>query len=141
MATMRPMYGISRIDQPEKKNHGFYVRVTHRGKTQQKYFPDKALGGKSKSLKEAKSYRDKLVSKLPKAKRDAIARKRRNVKSSGVTGVTHVTSKSASGKVYEYWQAIWEERGRRRTAKYSIGKYGDKKALQLAKKTRKEKVS
>jgi len=134
MAVTRPNYGISRIDQPDKKNHGYYVRITHNGKTQQKYFPDKASGSKTKALKQAKEFRDKVVGKLPKAKREAASRKRRKVKQSGVTGVTHVLSRSAGGTAYEYWQAAWDEDGSRRTAKFSITKYGNKDALEMAKK-------
>ncbi len=136
---VRPNYGITRIDQPEKKNHGFYVRITHKGKTQQKYFPDKSCGGKTKALKEAKAFRDKLVSKLPKYKQAAASKRKRRIKKSGVTGVTHVVSQSQKGKAYEYWQAAWvDNTGKRRTAKFSISRYGDKKALNMAKKKRKE---
>lgn len=134
MAMTRPNYGISRIDQPDKKNHGYYVRITHKGKTQQKYFPDKASGSKTKALKLAKEYRDNVVAKLPKAKREAASRKRRNVKQSGVTGVTHVLSRAVGGKAYEYWQAAWDENGVRRTAKFSIAKYKNAPALEMAKK-------
>jgi hypothetical protein len=139
MQKPRPNYGISRIDQPEKKNHGYYVRVTHRGKTQQKYFPDKALGGKTKSLAAAKEFRDKIVSKLPKAKQNAAAAKKRRVKKSGVVGVTHVVSKALGNTVYEYWQAAWiDSESRRRTAKFSITKYGNDAALEMAKKARRK---
>ncbi|NNE91635.1 MAG: hypothetical protein HKN23_08310 [Verrucomicrobiales bacterium] len=135
----RPNYGITRIDQPEKKNHGFYVRITHKGKTQQKYFPDKSCGSKTKALKAAREYRDGLVAKLPKYKQAAAARKKRKIKRSGVVGVTHVVSQSAKGKVYEYWQAAWVDKtGKRKTAKFSIDRYGNKKALEMAKKARKE---
>lgn len=141
MDTPRPTYGISRIDQPEKKNHGYYVRITHRGRTQQKYFPDKANGGKSKALSAARKFRDAVVKKLPKAKQQAAAQKRRRAKQSGVTGVTHVVSKSATGATYEYWQAAWiDSSGRRRTAKYSISRYGDKPALDLAIKARRKAI-
>lgn len=133
MSEIRSTYGISRIDQPQKKNHGFYVRITHKGKTTQKYFPDKASGGKTKALKLAKEFRDKVVAKLPKAKREAATQKRRIVKKSGVIGVTHVVSKSPAGKTYEYWQAAWEAEGKRKTAKFSVTKHGNKKALELAK--------
>ncbi|MDB4673669.1 hypothetical protein OAF27_02530 [Verrucomicrobiales bacterium] len=136
MDAPRPNYGISRIDQPEKKNHGFYVRITHSGTTQQKYFPDKANGGKTKALKAARNFRDGVLKKLPKAKQKAASVKRRRVKQSGMSGVTHVTSKIASGAVYEYWQAAWIDGGTRRTAKFSIDRYGDAKALELAKKAR-----
>ena len=70
------MYGVSRIDQPEKKNHGWYVRVTLKGTTQQKFFADKANGGKNKALKAAQAHRDILVTKLPPERQEAAARKR-----------------------------------------------------------------
>lgn len=137
---MKREYGISRIDQPDKKNHGFYVRITHKGKLNQKYFPDKASGGKTKALNEAKKYRDSVVAKLPKAKKEAIANRRTKIKQSGVTGVTHVVAKAPGGKKsYEYWQAAWDDRGTRRTAKFSVSRYGDKEALAMAKKAVKKK--
>jgi hypothetical protein len=134
MTETRATYGITRIDQPEKKNHGFYVRITHRGKSHQKYFPDKSLGGKNKALAAAKVHRDALLEKMPKYKRDAAARKKRRIKHSGVTGVTHVVSKSTKGKIYEYWQAAWvDSKSQRCTAKFSIARYGDAGALEKAK--------
>ncbi|MDF1739762.1 MAG: AP2 domain-containing protein [Verrucomicrobiales bacterium] len=139
MSSPRPNYGITRIDQPEKKNHGFYVRITHRGKSHQKYFPDKASGGKTKALKAAKEHRDKLLSKMPKYKQEAASKKKRRIKQSGVVGVTHVVSKSPKGKSYEYWQAAWaSEDGKRKTAKFSITRYGTEKALTMAKKARRD---
>jgi len=141
MTEPRPNYGITRIDQPEKKNHGFYVRITHRGKGFQKYFPDKSLGGKPKALKAAKAYRDTLLKKMPKVKQEAASKKRRRIKRSGVVGVTHVVSKSPNGTVYEYWQAAWADaEGSRRTAKFSISRYGEEKALDMAKKARRDGV-
>jgi hypothetical protein len=138
MTEPRPNYGITRIDQPEKKNHGFYVRITHRAKNHQKYFPDKSLGGKPKALKAAKAYRDELLAKMPKYKQEAAARKKRKIKQSDVIGVTHVVSKSPKGTVYEYWQAAWTDGDdKRKTAKFSITRYGSDAALDLAKKARK----
>jgi len=139
MTQPRPNYGITRIDQPEKKNHGYYVRITHRGSAHQKYFPDKASGGKTKALKAARAHRDKLLGKMPKYKQEAAGKKKRRIKKSGVTGVTHVVSNSPKGKIYEYWQAAWVDKdGKRKTAKFSVGRYGDKKALDMAKKARKD---
>ena len=139
MTDPRPNYGITRIDQPEKKNHGFYVRITHRGKGFQKYFPDKSLGGKPKALKAARAYRDSLLEKMPKYKQDAASAKKRRIKKSGIIGVTHVVSQSPKDKVYEYWQAAWvDAEDRRRTAKFSITRYGDAKAMDMAKKARRD---
>ncbi|MEM7144179.1 MAG: AP2 domain-containing protein [Verrucomicrobiota bacterium] len=141
MKKPRPNYGISRIDQPEKKNHGFYVRITHKGKTTQKFFPDKSLGGKAKALKAAQAFRDSLVAKLPKTKQEAASRPKRKVLKSGVVGVTHVVSRAKGRNEYAYWQAAWNDsRGRRRTAKFSISRYGKKKALDMAIKARKAAV-
>jgi hypothetical protein len=75
-APIRPTYGISRIDQPEKKNHGWYVRVTHKGNTQAKFFADKANGSKAKALKAAQAHRDGLVAKLPPKRQEAATKKR-----------------------------------------------------------------
>src|SRR5436190_10691535 len=76
----RPMYGVSRIDQPEKKNHGWYVRVTYKGKTEQKFFADKSNGGKTKALKAAQGHRDHLVTLLPPNRQEAASRKRASSK-------------------------------------------------------------
>lgn len=132
MPAPRPNYGITRIDQPEKKNHGYYVRITHKGKGHQKYFPDKASGGKAKALKAAKEHRDALLKKMPKYKQAAAAKKARRIKQSGVKGVTHVISRATNGKNYEYWQAAWTVGKKRKTSKFSISRYGNKKALEMA---------
>ncbi len=137
----RPSYGISRIDQPEKKNHGYYVRISHKGKSNQKYFPDKASGGKGKALKAAKEYRDSLLAKMPKYKQEAAGKKARRIKKSGMVGVTHVLSKTPKDVTYEYWQAAWDDAdGKRKTAKFSISRYGNDKALEMAKKARRAGV-
>ena len=70
------MYGISRIDQVEKKNHGWYVRVTFKGTITQKFFADKTHGGKSRALKRAQEHRNSLVEQLPIARQTAAAKKR-----------------------------------------------------------------
>ncbi|HQZ26962.1 MAG TPA: hypothetical protein PK648_02345 [Verrucomicrobiales bacterium] len=139
MTDPRPNYGITRIDQPEKKNHGFYVRISHKGKSHQKYFPDKSLGGKTKALKAAKAHRDEILAKMPKYKQEAAAKKKRRIQASGVVGVTHVVSKSPNGTPYEYWQAAWlDADGGRRTAKFSISRYGADEALKMAKKAKRD---
>lgn len=76
MIAPRPMYGISRIDQVEKKNHGWYVRVTFKGTITQKFFADKTHGGKTKALKLAQEHRNALVTQLPPARQAAAAKKR-----------------------------------------------------------------
>ena len=142
---MRPNYGITRIDQESKRNHGFLVRITHRGETHHQYFPDKSNGGKRKALAMAKKYRDEVLSGMPKEKLEKISEPRRKAPQSGVKGVTHCISKVKSPdggeRRYEYWQAAWNDStGKRRTSKFSISRYGSDKALDLALKTREGKL-
>jgi hypothetical protein len=56
----RPNYGISRIDQPEKANHGWYVRIMSKGRKEQKFFSDKLHGGRESALEVARKHRDGL---------------------------------------------------------------------------------
>lgn len=48
------MRGISRIDQEEKKNHGWFVRLMRDGQRYNAFFADKKSGGKAKALALAK---------------------------------------------------------------------------------------
>lgn len=138
MPTPRANYGISRIDQPERNNHGFYVRIMHEGCNTQKFFPDKSLGGKKKALQAARAFRDALLATMPIKKQEAAARRARKIRHSGVVGVTHVITRTDNKKqIYEYWQATWRDLdGRRRAAKFSITRYGDSVALEMAKQAR-----
>jgi hypothetical protein len=60
----RPNYGVSRIDQPEKANHGWYIRITKNGHTEQKFFADKSYGGKAPALEHAREFRDLLKEQI-----------------------------------------------------------------------------
>ena len=127
----QPMFGITRIDQDAKHNHGYYVRVSHRGKTLQKYFPDKKNGGKGKALKAAQAWRDEKISKMPEEVRLRAARKKRKIPQSGEPGVTHVILGTKTK--YTYWQAAWTgPDGKRDTAKFNIERHGNDAALEKA---------
>lgn|GEM_PF-1844508 len=47
------MLGISRIDQPEKHTHGWFVRLTRQGRRHTAFFADRKHGGKARALVEA----------------------------------------------------------------------------------------
>ena len=124
---------ISRIDQPHKHNHGYFLRVTRNGKTQTKFFPDKANGGKRAALRAAKQGHALL---LEWAESQQKIKKRPGARNkSGIVGVNRARNKTGE----EYWQAAWvDSGGRRRNAKYSIKKYGEERAKRMAKKARRE---
>lgn len=132
--------GISRIDQPDKHNHGWFVRVTRKGKTYSMFCADKKCGGKAKALAEAKKCHKLLLEKYPPMSRKDFAQiqRRPNKSGSGIVGVTRLT-KMVRGKKYHFWQATWSpSRGNIHKKAFSISKHGEEKAKQLAIQTRKK---
>jgi len=126
--------GISRID--SGSTHGWFVRGYKNGKTYSKLFSDKRWGGKNKALEAARNYRDELFKDLdsipqkPRGRR-IVYRDSRN--STGVLGVCRTSKKSSSGTVNECFSVSWRpEPGVQKCTSFSIRKYGERKAFQLA---------
>ena len=127
---------ISRIDQHEKHNHGYYVRLTRNGKTQSKFFSDRSSGGKRAAHRAAKEYEADLLEKAAQLKNKPRKPSVRNT--SGKVGVSR-TSYGDGAQTSEYWQAAWiDHKGTRKSAKYSIKKYGEEKAMRMAMKARRQ---
>ncbi len=130
--------GISRIDQPDKHNHGWFIRVTRNGKTYSMFCADKKHGGKTKALAEAKKCHKLLLEKYPRMSRKDFAQIQRRPNKSGIVGVTRLT-KVVRGKEYHFWQATWSpSRGDIHKKAFSIHRHGEEKAKQLAIQTRKK---
>ncbi len=132
-------YAIARIDLPGARTHGWQVRLQRREIKYAKFFADAPLGGIDLSLQTACSWRDQLVDRLEKEDRARICqRSTRN--SSGVGGVSKV-SVVTNGASYTFWQATWSpESGKRRCVKFSIKRYGDTEAFELAVLARTEAI-
>ena len=62
--TSTRMRGISRIDQPAKRTHGFFVRLKRRGKTNSAFFADQKHGGRKRALVAAQKCYRKLLAKF-----------------------------------------------------------------------------
>src|SRR3982750_4621639 len=103
--------GISRIDQPERKTHGWYVRVSFNAQRRVKFFSDAAHGGKETALEHAIVYRNEAEKELgkPRTNRLVIARNPRN--RSGITGVQRKTKvvKTETGerKIKNVYEVSW----------------------------------
>jgi hypothetical protein len=126
--------GISRID--SGSTHGWFVRGYRNGKTYSRLFSDQKCGGRDAALEEARDFRDKLHRKLdelpkqPRARR-VVLRDARN--STGVLGVCRTAKKGPNGSVNECYSVSWRPQpGVQKCTSYSIRKYGEKKAFQLA---------
>ena len=126
--------GISRIEQAEKNHYGYYVRLNWRGTQFAKFFSDKKYGGKRKALKAAEAYFDELDAQMPL---DSQVGRMTVRNTSGTVGVNR-TKSTSRGHSYEYWQAQWGYGDHRKSAKFSVNKYGEDEAKRLAIETRKK---
>ena len=127
------MRGISRIDQQEKRTHGFFVRLQRRGISHNAFFADQSYGGKRRALWAAQMY-----FRVLERKHRPITRKRRaelvgRKGKSGIIGVQRAIVKRLGQPRRVYWQANWSPRSHvvKRRA-FSVHKFGERKARALA---------
>jgi hypothetical protein len=136
--------GISRIDQPERKTHGWYVRVRFNGTQRAKFFSDETHGGRDEALAQAIRFRNRTEQELGKPRTDrlVIASNPRN--RSGFMGVQRKTKiiKTETGErvVKNVYEVTWNpEPGRLCRTWVSIDEYGEEAALRKACAIRREK--
>jgi hypothetical protein len=135
---------ISRIDQPEKRTHGWYVRVRFAGQEVSKFFSDKLHGGKKKSLDAALAYRNETEKEFgkPRTDRPVVARQPR--RKNDIVGVRYAVKRAstAAGDTSEspVYEVTWSPRPNvvQRTS-VSIKKWGKKEAFRRACEIRREK--
>jgi hypothetical protein len=136
--------GISRIDCPERKTVGWYVRVRLGNVTKSKFISDKAHGGKEAALETAVECRNQLERELGKPRTDWVVVGENPRNKSGVVGVRRAVKKykGKDGQVYlnEVYEVSWnagrEKRGR---TSVSITKYGEAGAFRRACAIRRQK--
>ena len=136
------MYGISRIDDDMSRTHAWRVSLRRRGKRQVKSFADKKSGGKGRSLKAAKQYRDALLLLFPPMSRKEFCSILRRNNKSGIVGVYRYAKRFAlrDGSIKEtwYWEANWPiDKAGSAHLSFSVNEFGEKKARQLAIRARK----
>jgi len=124
--------GISRIDQPEKRTHGYFVRLVRKGKIYPAFFADKTHGGKRRALKAAQKHYRKLLRKYGRLTRRDWAEILRRKGASGIIGVRKIVITKS------FWVAHWSPRPYvQRWKHFSVQKYGAKRAKALAIRARK----
>ncbi len=136
--------GISRLDQESVATHGWQVRIQSKGVRYGRFFSDRLWGGRDGSLEAAIRYRDRLVSRIHRVQAEgAISARSRQIPDprnrSGVVGVSRVVQRSAAGVEYHFWQASWTNvEGKRVVMRYSVLKYGDDRARDMACESRRK---
>lgn len=123
---------IARIDQPSKRTHGWYVRVTFKGKVHSKFFSDKKNGGKDASLKMALTWRDNTRTKIGKPQTDRHIVTVSNTPT-GIVGVR------LDEKLQRYDVSWIKPGGGQGKTSVSIKKHGKEIAFKLAIQKREEK--
>lgn len=130
-------YAIARVDVRAVCSYGWLVRLQRNGKSYSRFFGDGKYGGTAEALDAAREFRDALLEKLPAVYRTIHAKRVTIRNSSGVVGVCRVIREDSKGARYEFWQATWSPApGARKTAKFSIRRYGDEEAFKLARAAR-----
>ena len=126
--------GISRIASGSTK--GWFVRGYKNSKTFSKLFSDRKCGGTENALDLARKHRDKLFDKLlsmpqKPRKRRIVFQDSRNA--TGVLGVCKTAKKGPNGKMNECYSVSWRPKpGVQKCTSFSIRRYGEKKAFEMA---------
>jgi len=123
---------IARIDQEEKRTHGWYVRVRFQGTTHSKFFSDGKCGGRYSSLLAALTWRDTLEKKLGKVRTD----KHLVTVSNTTTGVVGVRLNERLNRYEVSWVNNVGKQGK---TSVSIRKNGKERAFHIACEIRKKK--
>ena len=143
MNTVQSQKGISRIE--TSSTLGWYVRVYRNKKTYSKFLSDTKYGGKDKALEMAlfeKEELSKMISKIPKkpTKRRVVTKDKRNT--TGVLGVSRTSKKASNGKSYDCYTVSWRPEPKvQKSTSFSIKKYGEEKALEMAIQLRRKKIN
>ncbi|MDH5298639.1 MAG: AP2 domain-containing protein [Desulfobulbaceae bacterium] len=116
---------MARIDQAEKRTHGWYVRVRFHGKTHSKFFSDGKCGGRYSSLLAALAWRDATEKKLGKQRTDKHIVTVSNT-STGVVGVR------LNDKLNRYEVSWVNAIGKQGKTSVSIIKHGKEDAFEKA---------
>ena len=129
--------GLDREDLGKEGNR-FRIVITRGKKITQEYFYIKEGADEAKVRDKAIQRWEEIRRVFPVLTRATFAQVERRKSPSGMVGVRRIVS-IVKDHPYEFWIAVWSDhRGNRRMRSFSINKYGEKAAKQLATKARRE---
>lgn len=125
--------GIHRIDNPLSRTHSWQVVIQRRGKITARHFSDGVYGGKQLAYEAALAFLTAAEQTMQRMLRREYADILRKNNTSGIPGVSKHKSEGR-----EYWHARWPTNiGQSKSVKFSVAKYGNEKAFELALAARK----
>lgn len=121
-------YGVSRKIDAKSGVWTFYVSIVRRGIVVKRQFSETRNGGHDGAMARATGYRDQVLGELPPySKREYQA----IVRTSNTSGITGVRRYRKAGHLV--WEACAQfPSGKSKSRAFSINKYGDEEAKQLA---------
>ena len=129
------MRNICRVDHEAFHMHCWRVVVRRHSRTYRKSFSDGQYGGSEHALRAAQLYRDTLIQAHPPLSRLASGARLSKNNHSGISGLTRVDRVELSGRPQR--RLCWEAhcpmgQGRAKRKRFSIRKYGEEGAYQMA---------
>jgi hypothetical protein len=124
---------VSRIDQPHKKHHGYYVRVCFKGEKHSKFFSDKKHNGGDEALHAAVQWRNQKEKEIGKPRTDRMVIAAPDDRRLGVRRIVETTRRGE--KVYEYsaYEVTWcPEPGKVKRKRFFVNTYGEDGAKEEA---------
>ena len=134
---MKRLRNIRRVDNKANRTYAWLVQVQRNNQFTIKMFSDGVYGGKRKSLHAAIAFRTQLLGEMASHYEHQIWRRSvlRCNNTSGIPGVARYENmaNSNTGRRVMFWLASWiDEHGASRKRKFSVLRYGERKAKQLA---------
>ena len=130
------MINIHRVDHDASYTHGWRVTIQRRTRLYRQDFSDGRYGGHQQALEAAEAYRDTMLQAHPPLSKPEYCAILKKNNRSGVSGLTRVDrwELRRCRRVRRFcWEVQWPiGNGRSRHRKFSIFKYGEQGAYQLA---------
>ncbi|WP_337270886.1 hypothetical protein [Oryzifoliimicrobium ureilyticus] len=127
----RAGYAIIRELAQANRGDGWCVNLRRRGRLIRRTFKDSIYGSEQASLAEAVAFRDAIISALPPRTNHEQAVLLKSTNNSGISGV-----RKTEFRGQEVWQVTLLTNDGQNKAQFSIRKYGDARAREMAIRTR-----
>lgn len=129
---------LSRLDDIEKRMHGWLVRYSVAGRKTRKFFSDRAFQGSDKAQAAAEAF---ALAHLGEHVEIRSLRTRLLPRRNTPHGVPGVARYVRPGGNSAFWTAYWTENGVKQQKKFSVTQHGEDEARELAFATRAEKTA
>ena len=124
---------IGRYQNTRGTGQYWQVSIIRKGVRYRKNFSDSVFSGSDEALSAAKTWRDATFLTLPGESMATVVARVKSTNTSGVPGVTRAKAER-NGQLFHYWVANSPKvKGQaHRSKRFSISKFGDKAAFELA---------